>query len=97
MLINHCLHCSREIMDYGCIAENLYYLILMRYVEGVVLVMRDNTEYSGVLRFLENKGFIITTENTMSTILCHPCGIQTIEGHDDEGVFICCRKDLHGN
>ncbi len=97
MLINHCLHCSREIIDYGCIAENLYYLILMRYIEGKVLGIRDNTEYRDVLRFLENKGFIVTTEISVLALECHPCGVQVMEIDEDEGVFICCRKELHGN
>jgi hypothetical protein len=91
--IELCPFCENEIYNYGMPAMEAWAEIIFKQIRGY-----DNTLYGGSLgtgkstiRFLEQKGFIITTETGASWLKVKALGVTEAE----ERYIICKDKINH--
>ena len=87
--LHYCRECREKLEDCGEFALELFELICMSYiVEEPFIIVVDYSGFSfmEVVKYLELKGFVMTTESGISNIAVKPFGLQQIE----EEVFTFC-------
>ena len=77
LIFDYCLDCKREIKSYGGIAFEYFDFICEQYFLDSPLELstsiHDPTHgCESIVRFLELKGFVITTESSQETIQVKP-------------------------
>lgn len=90
--INYCQECREKLEDCGELAVTLFETICEAWIdtEQIHLVEDECTyirDYIAVAKYLESKGFIVTTESGINTLAIKPIGLMPI---DDYQTFTFC-------
>lgn len=85
MLI-YCDHCKKDLLKYGAHLFEFFEYITEQYIYALPLeVSTDNSEstydYLTLIRFLELKKYIVTTESAINTIQVKPRGVYNKLSH----------------
>ena len=93
--IYYCHRCLLKIEEHGCCAAEIfdslveYYMVFGKFLE---IKTKKNSDYKSlkpVFKFLENKGYIVSTEIGKNLIAIKPMGIHQ-EMCDNDKVFKVC-------
>lgn len=94
--IRFCKACHDDLMENGHFLFEYYMKLCGHYCEGIKIHVRGGSEGKGdtLTHYLENKGYIISTESSETTLMLMPIGHKLIENEIHE---FCCKRREHGN
>jgi len=98
--LTYCEKCMRELHEYGGIAVLTFEKIAEEYInEGPFDLSDDPSEkpYSclTVIKFLEQKGYIVSTESSENSIQIKPsCILTDVEGLEISYYFCKCKLQI---
>jgi hypothetical protein len=80
LVVKYCDHCQNELLSYGELPSCLVIHILKMQVQDDCLVIIDTNRVTKnlgepeIVRFLELKGFVVTTEYDREKLIVRPTG-----------------------
>lgn len=101
-----CPICNKTLWDYGCVAASIFEDICISIIKdkehfdipdeetGQYILLNANRIYT-IIKFLENKGYIITTEIDQTHLRIKPLGIRCSEDHYGISCHFCLKGDEH--
>lgn len=88
-LVHYCEICKELLKDEPVFVEETYEEICKEYATtgrpSALLSSPENTPLLNIIRLLERKGFVVSTESDQVTILVLPKGVNIT----DDGLVIC--------
>lgn len=98
--ILYCPDCQEKLLTYGEYVSDLYDLILYDYLVNDIISYfflsdRDVNEISPAIKFLEDHGYIVSTETSFDCISVKPLGIRCYKEQQDCFCHVCFKPDEH--
>ncbi len=99
LTIQYCEKCKQQISEYGDIAFSLFSFACEQFYKNDPLeVSTDLDDFPNssdvMIKFLENKGFIITTESSKQTIQIKPLGLKCYIDDFNKVCRFCLHEEL---
>jgi hypothetical protein len=100
--ILYCQDCQEKLRAYGEYVSDLYDVVLYDYlVNDIVsyffLTDKDANKLGIAINFLEDRGYIVSTETSFDCISVKPLGIRCYEEREDCFCHICFKPDEHND
>lgn len=102
LTIIYCDRCKDSLLEYGEIAFTLFSFICDQFFKNDPLEISTNIEdsihgYSMIVRFLELKGFVLTTESGVESIQVKPLGFHCFGDNDWKVCRFCVHEEIFGD
>lgn len=91
LILNYCSECMNRLVEYGSLPETAFREICEYYfLHDACIQVRDYK--TGIIDFLEMKGYIVTTEANWHKLALKPLGMTCRESTDSITWDVCFDK-----